>query len=344
MLQWCLNAVWTGLRPRKVSMGSGSDQMSLEFGESDQTKDNDVADERPRPMYVEAIRASLNRLLERADITVWLMLDKLDEIFPRWSDVERTGLTSLLKSSYAFGGDRVRVKTFLRDDIFEHLTSAESGFPGLTHVTARMSSRLTWTSDDILQLIVKRLFNNGLRDLCQVDVQRMQANQEYRQECFYKAFPSQVHTGSRQSSTLDWVYAHCQDARKVVAPRDVVDFLLATRDAEMQILRSNVDGKSDTVFSSAAVQKGFEAMSLKKRQVFLEAEFPHFRAHILRFDNGPAIYPAGAITELLGSSAGAIVDKMCKIGFLERKKHRGGDAYSIPHLYRPGFNIRQTSA
>jgi hypothetical protein len=257
MLQWCFNAVWNELRPKKATVTSGAGQLTLEYGDSKGEAPENGDGERPSPMYVEAIRDSLNRLLAKADITVWLMLDKLDEIFPRWSDVERVGLSSLLKSMYAFRGEHVRVKMFLRDDIFEHLTSDPNGFPGLTHVTARMASSLTWTSDDILQLIVKRLFNNGLRELCGVEQDRVQANQEYRNECFYKAFPEQVHTGSRQSNTLSWIYAHCQDARKVVAPRDVVELLLATRDAEMRLLRSNRDGNSTSVFSSAAIQEGF---------------------------------------------------------------------------------------
>jgi hypothetical protein len=343
MLQWCFNAIWKQFRPRKVGMGSGPEQMTMEFGEAEKsTEEPAIAD--AQPMYVGAIRESLNRLLDKAGITVWLMLDKLDEIFPRWSEVERVGLSSLLRSMYTFRSDRIRVKIFLRDDIFEHLTGTSEGFPGLTHVTARMASPLTWSNSDILQLIVKRLFNNGLREFCGINAERMQANQGYREECFYKAFPDQVHTGSRQSNTLSWIYAHCQDSRKVVAPRDVVDFLVATKDAEIQLLRSNKDGISASVFSPTAIQRGFEAMSKKKRQVFLEAEFPHFREHILRFDNGPAIYPATSIRDLLGPGAGQVTESLCKIGFLERKKHNGQDAYNIPYLYRPGFNIRQTTA
>jgi hypothetical protein len=292
--------------------------MTLEFDTNASEEVGETAE--IEPIFIEGIRQALDRLLAKAGITIWLMLDKLDEIFPRWSKVEKTGLTALLRAMYAFRSDRIRVKIFLRDDIFEHLVSGPEGFPGLTHIAARMASSLKWTDEDILQLMTKRLFVGELGDLCGIDRNRMEANKDYRQECLYKALPIQVHTGSRQSRTLNWIYTHCQDGRRVVAPRDVVDLLIGTRDAEIQILESNTEGTSQTVFSPASLLAGFASMSRRKRNLFLEAEFPHFRDIILRFEGGAAIHSPDTLTKMFGHETGEVLDKLVKIGFLYQQK------------------------
>jgi hypothetical protein len=207
-----------------------------------------------------------------------------------------------------------------------------------------MASSLTWTVEDILQLIVKRVFAGELGDLYGVNRDRMEANQDYRQSCFYMAFPKQLHKGSKKPSTLNWIYTHCQDGRKVVAPRDVVELLIATRDAEIQSLQSNTEGSSAFVFSPSSILQGFAAMSRKKRNLFLEAEFPHFRDHILKFDGGPAIYSWEKISRMFGEQTTDVVDKLLKIGFLSKSIKASGVSLSIPFLYRPAFNIRQTRA
>lgn len=348
ILEWCFNAVYRKFMPKKVSVpiNDYGGQMTIEFGRDDATDVDDANETVPgsHPIFVDGIRKALDRLLDRAGITVWLMLDKLDEIFPRWSEVENSGLRGLLTAMYSFRSDRVRVKVFLRDDIFEHLTSDERGFPGLTHIAARMASSLTWNVDDILHLIVKRVFAGKLGVLYDVDRVRMEANRAYRESCFYMAFPKQVHKGSRKSSTLNWIFTHCQDGRKVIAPRDVVELLIATRDAEIQLLQSNTEGSSAFVFSPSSIVQGFAAMSRKKRNLFLEAEFPHFRDHILKFDGGPAIYSSEKISRMFGKQTTEVVDKLLKIGFLSKSMKKSGVSLSIPFLYRPAFNIRQTRA
>ena len=343
IMEWCLNAVYRRFIPRKIGVPTETGQMTFEFGDGDESSVGDSGAEK-QPIYVEDIRRSLNALLDKAGITIWLMLDKLDEIFPRWSDVERTGLSTLLKSMYSFRSDRIRVKVFLRDDIFEHLTAGEGGFPGLSHITARMASSLTWNQQDIQHLIVKRVFAGILGEVCDIDRERMNANQEYRENCFYSAFPIQLHPGSRQSKTLNWVYNHCQDGRKVVAPRDVVELLIATRDNEIQALQSNMEGTSTSIFSAASILDGFNAMSKRKRNTFLEAEFPHFREDILKFDGGAAIYSRERLQQMFRRRTDAVAENLEKIGFLSKQDSNKGTMYKIPFLYRPAFDIRQTRA
>jgi len=344
IIEWCLNAILK-LMPRRIQFPVTDDgkQLTLDWGEAVEETDSPGKkdDDSESPLYIADIRSALNAILTKANLTVWLMLDKLDELFPRWSKVERTGLRALLRAMYAFRDERIRVKVFLRDDIFEHLTSGDDGFPGLTHIGARMTSSLNWKIDDIMHLIVKRVFaSNELAVACEVDKSRMEANQDYREECFYKAFPEQVHSGTRRPQTLGWIYTRCQDGKKVVTPRDIIDLLLLTRDAEVELLSANPEGTCNSLFSPTAIETGFKKMSQRKRDIFLQAEFPHFREYILRFENGPAIYSEEALAEMFKKQADNIVDQLVRIGFLERKKN-GSYTYIVPFLYRPAFGIRQ---
>ncbi len=71
------------------------------------------------PKYVNDIKESLEAVLEASSLSLWLMVDRLDEIFPRRSDVERTALRGLLRAMRYFASPSIRVKVFLRDDMLE---------------------------------------------------------------------------------------------------------------------------------------------------------------------------------------------------------------------------------
>lgn len=75
-------------------------------------------------------------------------------------------------------------------------------------------------------MVVRRLYaNHDVRNYLQVDTVRLKVNSQYQEEMFYKVFPPAVERGSRQSSTLRWIYNHTMDGNGVVTPRDVIDLL-----------------------------------------------------------------------------------------------------------------------
>jgi len=53
---------------------------------------------------------------------------------------------------------RIRVKIFLRDDMLAQVVGGADGFTALTHITARQADTLRWKEDQILSMVVKRLF------------------------------------------------------------------------------------------------------------------------------------------------------------------------------------------
>ena len=302
------------------------------------------ADELPKlPQHVNRLKESLETILSTSGLRLWLMVDRLDELFPRRSDVESRALRSLLKVLPLFGSPAIRVKIFMRDDIIDQITQTSDGFTGLTHVTARASDTLRWSEQDILQLIVKRVYASAaVRDAFKVDSETLIANAAYREEAFYKVFPKTVYSGPNQSPTLSWIYTHAMDGRGNVTPRDVIDLLLRARQHQLDEFRSNLNGTSDYMIGPNAIVYGFRELSKRKRETFLMAEFPHFWGYIEKFIRGKTEYTEEAILDLLGIKDRKVVQSLIGIGFLREKK--GTRNLVIPQLYRAGLELTQGKA
>ena len=179
------------------------------------------------PKYVNEIKAGLEAVLETSKLSLWLMVDRLDEIFPRRSEVEKTALRALLRAMRYFASASIRVKVFLRDDMLEQVVATDAGFTALTHVTVRQADTLRWAQDQILAMVVKRFVaNDTLATHLEINRDKMDASASYRTQCFDKIFPPTVFRGSRQSRTIRWIWNRCADGRGVVTPRDVLDLLI----------------------------------------------------------------------------------------------------------------------
>jgi hypothetical protein len=295
--------------------------------------------EQGTPMFVAALHERLVALLERSGVRLWIMLDRLDEAFPRRSAVERKALRALLRTTQAFKSQIIRLKVFLRDDIFDSVTDDDSGFVALSHVMSRCSPTLEWTRDQILMLVTNRIFSSEtLRAHFNVDRKRLRRDEIYRTNAFYKIFPSRLRPGSRQSSTLDWIYKHCEDGNGVVTPRDVIDLITGAKHKQWDMLQTHRGGTIDGLLSPQAILQGHVDMSKKKRETYLKAEFKHFWPVIKRFENQKAEHDDQSLRALLGKDYCQVQD-LRSIGFL--KENPVAETYSVPFLYRSGLDMRQ---
>ncbi len=75
-------------------------------------------------------------------------------------------------------------------------------------------------------------------------------------------------------------------------------------------------------------------MSVLKRSAFLQAEFPHFREHIVKLENGPAIYSRSALQKKMGRNADTVIQQLVQIGFLTHKN--GGKEQNIAFRFFTG--------
>src|ERR1017187_2178111 len=239
------------------------------------------------PKYLNEIKQSLEAVLEASQLSLWLMVDRLDEIFPRRSEVEKTALRGLLRAMRYFASASIRVKVFLRDDMLEQVVGTSQGFTALTHVTARQADTLRWTDDQILALVVKRFsLNKSFAGYLKIDRDALDASALYRKVAFGLIFPPTVFRGKKQSPTIRWICNRCADGRGAVTPRDVLDLLIRAKQRQQDIYAAEPDGTSDYVIGPGAIQYGFEELSKRKKETYLEAEFPHFWKDIKKFSGG----------------------------------------------------------
>lgn len=308
-------------------------------------QDNDESNE-ALPRYVKDIKETLEAVLEKSKLSLWLMIDRLDEIFPRRSQLERTALRGLLRAMRFFESDAIRVKVFLRDDMLDQVVRGSEGFTALTHITARQADTLRWTEDQILSMVVKRLFvaNQKPANYLKVDRKRLEASSEYREQTFYRVFPRTVHRGPKQTTTLRWLCSRCADGRGVVTPRDVIDLLGRAKQRQQDEFTANPDGTSDYIIGPGALQYGLEELSSRKRQTYLQAEFPHLWGHIEKFVGGKTEYDEAALQRVLSKDWKPVADDLVSIGLLAKKTSRGKTVFSIPYLYRHGLELTRGKA
>ena len=295
------------------------------------------------PVFLNDLHDSILKVLKKAGVKIWIMLDRLDEVFPRRTKLERKALRALLHTTRSFPTASIRIKIFLRDDIFENVLVGHEGFTALTHIEARRSPTLCWSAKDIQMLIVKRFAaNSRVRSFFHIDKRRIEQNDmEHAVEVFTKMFPGQVVPGKRQSETLDWLYYHCADGRGVVTPRDVIDLLEFALKAQVDNLNRGVE-KPECLIGALAFKEAFGELSKKKCRTYLVAEFPEFWPDIKKFENSKAEHNEESLAKLLGSKWQEKVEDLLALGFLQHKPK--SKTYVVPFIFRSGMSLRQGKA
>lgn len=286
-----------------------------------------------RPIYISEFKELIVGILKRNNFRVWLMLDRLDEVFPHRSTIEKNGLRGLLKAAYNFSVPNLRVKIFLRDDIIEYLAS--NGFSALTHVTDRCSLTMSWSKDNILYLIVKRIFaNKDFARYYNIDPNRIDKDKKYREEIFYKVFPPTI----GRIPTIDWLYSNCADSNKIVTPRDIIDFFRIAKTYQFKKFKLNPQPQ-DFLIMPDIFKLSIGELSKHKKTTFLFAEFPHLKDSISRFEGRYAEHNETSLQKILGADWRKTVDDLSSIGFIARIPKSA--TYKIPIIWRKGLNIRK---
>jgi len=341
ILDWCLNAL-KQIRP-KITYNIDTKEIQIGmFGEGQTNKKiNEQKYTSVLPTYIAGIKTALEKILKKSQHSIWLMIDRLDEIFPRRSDLEKKALRGLLRTTRFFASPEIRIKIFLRDDMLSNMVNSNEGFTALTHVTSRQADILRWEENQIIDLIIKRLMTNEtLQKYLNIDIEKLNASTEYRHEIFYMIFPKNVYKGKKQSDTSRWIYTHVADGNNVVTPRDIIFLITKAIQKEQDILSMNKGSESESCISSQAILYGHEQLSKNKKITILEAEFPHLWGQIKKLIGGKTEYKEKTLKELFGKKWEEIVANLVSIGVLSKNK----DGYRVPFLYREGLELTQGSS
>ena len=318
-----------------VSVTVTPDGIPLVSGRINFGEDDDSPTEIPHRTALEL----LDKVLEESDFQIWVVLDRLDEAFQGYPNVEVPALRALLRTFLDLQEfSHLRLKLFLRKDLFRRIIG--TGFVNLTHVNAR-KIEIVWDDDDLLDLLARRIKDNqeflaevGLSVDASVD------------DVMLTIFPSQVDTGERRPSTKKWILSRIRDSNDVKAPRNLIDLVQKAQEAQLrreQRVASHHD-RGYPLIQSEAIKRGLAALSEARVEDTLLAEASgEIARYIELFRGGKAEHNEDSLTELLDLETDELskaIKSLMQIGFLERI----GSSYKVPMLYRDGLGITQGKA
>ena len=280
----------------------------------------------------------LNNALTELGITIWVVLDRLDEAFVGCPQIETPILRALFRTYLDLQVyDMIKLKLFTRNDLFRKIV--QGGFVNLTHINAKRV-QITWSPEDLFGLFLRRIReNNDFMRLLNMN------SDSSNEEIFSKIFPYQVDVGKKQPTTWNWIISRIRDGNNIMPPRNLIDLVNKAKEAqsrrEERAPRSF--DQSMPLIEADAIRKGLQALSNQRVEDTLLAESGEYAQYIEKFRNRKAEHNDDTLKEILQAPEDAvirIISELKALGFLEVV----GDTYKIPMLYRSGLNITQGKA
>lgn len=303
----------------------------LEFGRmEDGEAQKEVAHE-------DALRL-LNSCLNEIDYSVWLALDRLDEAFQGFPEIEIPALRALFRTYLdLLEFDHLRLKLFVRRDLFRKIIGG--GFVNLTHINAR-KKEIVWDEADLLNLLARRIRDNegflaaigavGLTD----------------EQLFYRLFPHKVDKADRKPTSWNWIMSRIRDGNDVKPPRNLIDLANLAREEQIR-----VESRTPTVMAAGvpliqaeSIRGAHERLSTQRVEDTLLAESAADIAGLIeKFRKSKAEHNLESLAETLGVQGVELQESirhLMDVGFLEGLS----SSWKIPLLYRDGLDIRQGKA
>ncbi len=307
----------------------------VEFGNSAHEADEDTETE--YILHDDALFL-LNAALAENDITIWVVLDRLDEAFVGFPDIEVPALRALLRTYLdLLAFEQIKLKLFVRKDLFRKLT--RDRFVNLTHVNAR-KREILWDKEDLFTLICKRLKESAAFH------QQIAPHNGSDHKLFTFVFPQQVDSGERRPTTWNWMLSRTQDGTGSIPPRNLIDLVNKAKEEQLRRERRNARRYyvGVPIIEPEAMKRALTRLSEDRVEDTLLAETSREVSVLIEgFRDSKVEHNNQSIADLFSveSSKGREFAKiLIDIGFLEQV----GQSYKIPILYRDGLNIRQGKA
>ncbi len=328
-----------------VKVGSASGQP--EGLEAKITLREPGAEQRTRG-YVSAdtLLETADKALQEADLTFWLVLDRLDVSFADSPDLEGNALRALFRVYRDMAAlNRISLKIFLRDDIWARVVSA--GFREASHIT--QSITITWDARSLLHLVIRRaLHNEAIREFYKVDPAAVLANTQEQEKLFYRIFPAQVDLGERKSTTLDWMLTRVADGTGKTAPRELIHLLSAARDQQLKQLEMGAPEPADeALFDRSALKAALPEVSIVRYEQTLCAEHPALKAMLDKLEGEKTQQTPATLAKIWNISeadAHTRAEQLAEVGFFQRRGSKEQPLFWVPFLYRDALNLVQGQA
>jgi hypothetical protein len=288
----------------------------------------------------------LETAYKQVNITVWLVLDRLDVAFSDSDELEGNAIRSLFRTYLDMHSlSQIKIKIFLRDDIWRKVV--KSGFREASHVTRYIT--LTWNQQSLLNLIIRRLVAND--SICKfLNIQRDEIlkNANLQSDLFYKVFPLQIDIGTNKPKTLDWMLSRTADGTKRTAPRELIHLLLAIRDEQLRLYElGNAAPEHELLIDKGAIRQAMPEVSKARYEQTLCAENPSLCPYLQLLEREKTEQSRETLAVLWNCSleeSVAIAERLVETGFFERRGTKESPSYWVPFLYRDALDMAQGSA
>jgi hypothetical protein len=279
----------------------------------------------------------LNDCLAEIGVTVWIVLDRLDEAFQGYPEVERPALRALLRTYLdLLEFDHLRLKLFVRKDLFRKVI--QGGFVNLTHVNAKRLD-IVWDEEDLKSLLCRRIRRS--EEFMKV----IGSDTITDDQLFYLIFPLQVDPGDRKPTTWTWMIGRIQDGNHTKPPRNIIDLAKKAQEAQQRTeeREARTYDSPTPLIGADAIRKALKRLSDDRVNDTLLAEASDLLPMIEKFRDGKAEHNVASLAKLLEITEGDVktaIKPLLELGFLEEI----GESYKVPMLYRDGLNIKQGKA
>ncbi len=328
------------LRAKHTLSTSGTSSYTVTLGEPT------LEEERAGKISIRNLLKKVDEILIKENKEIWILFDRLDAAFTR-HEVETPALRALFRVYLDFAGFRnIKLKIFLRDDIWERITK-EEGFREQSHITRYY--HIKWNPDSLQHLILSRFFNNIAIEEYTKLKRDMLGNPKIQEAAFYTIFPSQVESAAKKPKTFDWILKRVQDGKQNSAPREVINLIKFAREQQVRLAEvggtgSNPDGH---LISANALSLGLEEVSKIKVET-LWSEYPELRVYIELFRGAKTEHTSDSIKELFSmnklNDVMNTIKKLTEVGFLQERKRSLKTTYWVPFIFRPFLSMSQGSA
>uniref|UniRef100_A0A942T7J0 ATPase n=1 Tax=Neobacillus citreus TaxID=2833578 RepID=A0A942T7J0_9BACI len=327
-----LKEMWeiaVGSAPSSVTITAGGASIALQGGS--------------RALDVVTLLSDVNTALQDKGKRVWLLFDKIDEIWPSDRAERKRALEGLLTAAMHIRRTfpAIQPKVLLRADLWTELDLTNKD-----HLTDKRIE-LNWKSPQLTTLLLKRaLASAEVRQYVEdrkpalINKAVEELSIEDREDALVTIFPGQVYTGQREAKTPAWIAERVVDGRGTVLPRDAINLANAAARAE----RDRGGESTGTLLSRESVREGFTKASEVRCESFL-AEFPDLRDHFRRFaGQQTSEFSRDALLSLMADlepSGDDLLERLYEIGVVapDTKKVLTATSYSVPRLYRTGLGL-----
>ena len=274
--------------------------------------------------------------------TVWVLLDKIDELFVSDTNMRKECIEGLFMSYIDLIAryKNIKFKIFLRTDIWKTLS-----FVNKSHLTDKTTT-ISWNATSLKELLIKRaIYSSAIHEyVCSIVGSSWKSQID---RCFNLLFPEKVYSGPREAKTMSWLIDRSTDGLGGVYPREIINFgnYAVQNELNKEVSLQEEIAPSTSILSGTSIRDAYSFVSKVKVDSYL-SEFSSLSAHFKRFaGQTTADYTQEELIKLMAGltpSGAEMIHQLHETGVIQ---YSTGEVLStistisVPRLFRSGLGI-----